>query len=405
MSSELSSAATPPRNLRLGRQSSLWLAMTTIVTFLAASSAPSPLYGIYREAWGFSALVLTLIFASYAFALLAALLVFGALSDHVGRRAVIVAALALELGAMMLFLNADSVGWLVGARVLQGAATGMATSALSASLLDLSPMRGALFNSMAPLVGMAIGALGAAGLVQFGSEPTVRIYEVLLVIFGLQLAGALFLPELAKRRPGAWRSLVPSASVPRHARGALLRVLPLNTAGWALGGFYLSLGPTLARQVTGSSLPLVGGGLIATLVTAGAVTIFFVRHRESRQVMQGSALALVAGLALTLTGVHLHSSAIFFGGTLLAGIGFGAGFNACVRSLVPAVLPHERAGLMSSFFVLGYLAFSVPAIGAGLLAGRVGLETATLAYGSLLVLMCLASYGMTRAEALNASRP
>ena len=377
---------------RMGRGAAVWLVVSIVVTFLAASSAPSPLYAVYREAWGFSAFTLTVVFASYAFALLSALLVFGALSDHIGRRSVILLALALELGSVLLFWQAESTGWLLAARVLQGVATGIATSALSATLLDLDPIRGALLNSVAPMFGMALGALGTSALVQFAPAPTRLVFDLLLLLFALQTLGALFLPDTVSRRAGAWPSLIPSVHLPAQARPTMWRIAPLNTAGWALGGFYLSLGPTLARLISGVPSPLIGGALISTLVMSGAVAIFVTRRHPPQAVLPGSALALGGGLALTLIGVQWSSSAALFAGTLVAGLGFGAGFNAAVRRLVPLALPHERAGLMSSFFVMSYLAFSVPAIGAGLAVGWFGLHATTLGYGSLLIVMTLVAW-------------
>ena len=387
---------TPAPSGRMPPAAAFALVVTLVIAFLAASSAPSPLYALYREAWGFSAFMLTLVFGSYAFALLAALLVFGALSDHLGRRTVILMALSLEVAAVVLFWAADSIGWLLAARVLQGVATGIATSVLSAMLLDLNPTRGALFNGLAPMIGMAVGALGASALVQFAPQPLHRVYEVLLAVFLLQAVLAWRLPETVTRRPGAWRSLVPSVHVPPAARGPLVRALPLTTAGWALGGFFLSLGPTLARLVTGRDTPMIGGALIATLVLTGAVSIYLVRQRPAPPVLRASALLLGAGLAITLAGVQLHSTFLFFGGTLVAGLGFGAGFNAAVRTLVPVAQPHERAGLMATFFVLSYLAFSVPSLLAGVAVGVFGLHGTTLAYGALLIVLCALAWAAAR---------
>lgn len=382
----------PAAPARLPTRAAFALVVTLVITFLAASSAPSPLYALYRDAWGFSALVLTVVFSSYAFALLVALLVFGALSDHLGRRAVILGALVLELGAIGLFWQADSVGWLIAARVLQGIATGMATSVLSATLLDLDPARGALFNGLSPMIGMALGALGASALVQFAPRPLHLVYELLLVALAIQAVLALRLPATVAPRPGAWASLVPRAHVPPAARALVLWLMPLNTAGWALGGFYLSLGPTLARLVTGRATPLAGGALIATLVLTGAAAIYGVRQRPARRVLRASAVLLGAGIAITLLGVYAREAALFFGGTVVAGAGFGASFNAAVRSLVPVASPHERAGLMSSFFVLSYLAFSVPAILAGLAVGAFGLQATSLGYGLVLVALAFLSW-------------
>jgi len=378
-------SANAPCPKRLSHAHALWLKASILVSFLAASSAPSPLYAIYREAWGFSALTLTVVFSSYAFAMLAALLVFGALSDHRGRREVVLVALVLEFAAVLLFWRAESVVWLLAARVLQGVATGIAMSALSAGLLDLHPERGALVNSVAPMIGLGVGALGTAALVQFAPAPTKLVFDLLLLVFALQTLAALYLPETAKRRSGAWRSLKPSISIPAQARTTMWQVLPVNTAQWALGGFYLSLGPTLARIVTGNEAPVVGGALIAALVLSSVVAILAVRKRAPRSALVAGATGLAIGVGITLAGMQLHSTAAFFAGTVIAGLGFGAALNGSMRSLVPLVAPHERAGLMSSFFVLSYLAFSLPAIAAGLSAGYFGLQSTAVVYGFALV--------------------
>ncbi|HEX8955489.1 MAG TPA: MFS transporter, partial [Burkholderiaceae bacterium] len=179
----------------LGKEAALLLQALTVVAFLAASSAPSPLYAIYRAAWGFSALTLTAVFASYAFALLGALLVFGPISDYVGRRPALLAALVLEIGSVYLFWRADAVVWLFAARIVQGLATGIAISSLNAGMVDLHRERGALFNSTAPLFGMGVGALGTSLLVQYAFAPTRFVFELLFAAFVLLLVLACFLPE------------------------------------------------------------------------------------------------------------------------------------------------------------------------------------------------------------------
>jgi hypothetical protein len=375
--------AAGPR--RMGRTAALWLNASIMVAYFAASTAPSPLYALYREAWGFSALTLTLVFSSYAFALLAALLVFGALSDHRGRREVLLIGLVLEFAAILVFRHAGSVQWLLAARIVQGVATGIATSALSAGLLDLHRERGALLNSVSPLFGMALGALGAGALAEFAPAPTRLVFDVLLAILAAQALAAVWLPETVSRRAGALASMKPSLAVPARAWPTLWRLLPVNTAQWALGGFYASLGPSLARIVTGHPSPTLGGAVVASLVLSGAVAVVFVRSRPARLALAGGAAALVLGVGVTLAGVQLHSTGAFFIGSVIAGLGFGAAFNGTLRSVVPLAEAHERAGLMSTFFVLSYLAFSLPAIAAGMLAGRVGLQAASTAYGLLLV--------------------
>jgi predicted MFS family arabinose efflux permease len=370
-------------------RSSLVFLAITLLTFLAASSAPTPLYHLYQEGLHFSAGTLTLIFGVYALSLLAALLTVGSLSDHLGRKPVIFAALVLNMLAMLLFIHADSVAWLIAARTLQGFATGMATAVLGAALLDTDRQQGPLVNSVAPLLGMACGAMGSSLLVEFAPLPTQLIYWVLFALMLVQSLYVWQLPESVSRMPGALASLWPTLHVPPQARRALWLSLPVDIAVWAMGGFYLSLAPSLVRAATGSTSNLIGGGLVAVLTLSGAVMIFSLRNRPADKVLRLGAGLLVTGVALILGAVHSASLPLFFLATLVAGSGFGAGFLGAVRSVVPLALPHERAGLMSAFYVLSYLAFCLPALLAGNLTRSFGLIATTDGYGAVLIVLAL----------------
>lgn len=397
------SVAAAPR--QLSTRASLGLLASILVAFLAASSAPSPLYALYKQAWGFSALTLTLVFAAYAFALMGSLLVCGALSDFCGRRPILLAALALETGAILLFLNAHSVASLFAARALQGFATGLVTSALSAALIDIDQAHGALVNSVAPMIGMGIGALGTSVLVQFAPAPTQLVFAVLLGVFAVQAAGTWFLPETAARRPGALQSLWPRIAIPVQARAMLWQILPVNTAQWALGGFSLSLGPSLARIVVHSQAPLVGGAAIATLVFTSAVAILIVRTRPPRVALMVGTVVLAAGMVLTLGGIAYYWAPAYFVGTAIMGAGFGAGFNGSLRSLVGLARPEQRGDLMAGFFAFSYLAFSIPAILAGLAVGYVGLHATALGFLAAITLLALAALALMISQTDSSETP
>lgn len=375
--------------MTVSKRSSLWFLAITLLSFLAASTAPTPLYHLYQEQLQFSAATLTLIFGVYAISLLAALLTVGSLSDHLGRKPVIFTAVTLNMLAMLLFITADSVAWLISARVLQGFATGMATAVLSAALLDTDRQQGPLVNSVAPLIGMALGAMGCGLLAEFAPLPLQLTYWVLLALFVLQALYVWRLPESVSRRPGAWSSLRPTLHVPVQARATLWRVLPLNIAGWALGGFYASLAPSLVRTATGSTSNLIGGATVAMLTLTGASMIYTLRNRPADSVLRIGASVMPVGVALVLLAVHSASLSLFFIGTLVAGCGFGASFLGALRSLVPLALPHERAGLMSAFYVLSYLAFCLPAFLAGYLTRTFGLVVTTDGYGAVLIMLCV----------------
>src|SRR3982075_4067618 len=263
---------TMSSQVRIGRGAAFWIVAVTLVLFLFAAAAPSPLYAVYAAKWRFSPAALTEVFAIYAIALLAALLLTGSLSDAVGRRPVILAALLIQVASMLMFLYATDIRWLFAARVTQGIATGMATSPLAASFVDLQPPErpnlAAIVNSATPILGLALGAVASAVLVQYGPDPLHLIYWLMLIAFVLVGRGLALRPEPAQRR--ASLRLVPRVGVEPAVRPAFAAALPSLIAGWGVGGFYLSLGPSLALQLAGSTNRVLGGLAIGLLAGGGA---------------------------------------------------------------------------------------------------------------------------------------
>jgi MFS family permease len=371
-----------------GRSATVFFSVT-LVTFIAGASAPTPLYRLYQEQWGFSPVVLTVIFAAYAFGLLAALLTVGSWSDHVGRRPVLLAAIALQAATMVLFAVAGSTGALIVARLLQGFATGAATATLSAALLDSDRTHGPLINGLVNPIGMAVGALATSTLAVLAPWPTHTVYLVLFVVLAVEAVLVRRLAETVAPRPGARRSLAPSIAVPPQARRMLVAITPINVAVWALGGFYMSLAPSLLHEATGSTSPFLGGAIVATLTLSGAVAIPVLRHLRAPTILALGATILAGGLGIVLAGVHLRLAAPIFVGTGVAGFGWVAAFLGTLRSLLPLALPNERAGLSAAYYVESYLAMSVPAILAGVLARTIGLIPATDVYAGALIALAL----------------
>jgi predicted MFS family arabinose efflux permease len=362
-----------------------------LAMFLAASSAPTPLYHFYQERWGVSPVVLTTIFGIYALSLLVALLTVGSLSDHVGRRPVILVAIALNAVAMVVFACANSAATLIAARALQGFATGAATSTLSAAVLDSDKRHGPLINSITPFIGMSIGALGSSALVAYAPAPTQLVYILLLAVFAVQGWLIARLPETTGRTPGALASLRPRVHVPPQAKRALLRITPVNVAVWSLGGFYLSLMPSLLRVAMGTTSPFVGGIVVSALTLSGGIAIIVLRHRTAATIFIVGSSTLILGVALTLLGVVLQLIPLLLIGTVVAGFGFGLGFFGALRTILPLAASDERAGLVSAFFVQSYLAFSLPAILVGLVVPYVGLPRATYGYGMAIIILAALS--------------
>lgn len=394
--------------IRSGR---LWLPMafgaTTaiLVLFAAASSAPTPLYVVYQDLWGFVDTTLSVIFAVYVLGLIGSLLVLGALSDHVGRRPVLVGAIILEALALVLFITAGDVTHLVVARFAQGIATGAAFSTLAATLVDLSPVhspgRAGLVNSVAPISGLAIGALVSGALIQFAPEPTHLVFGLLLA--GMVLAGVAVarMPETSARSPGARASLPPHIGIPARLRPDVYALLPILLASWALGGLYLSLGPSVAASLFGLRNHLIGGLVVTLLCGTGAATAFVLRAWPTTRILGIGAFMLSAGTAVTLAGVEANSVALAGAGTVIAGAGFGASGLASFGTLSRLAASGERSELFAAALVIAYLAFSLPALAAGLASTSLGLHITTVIYGIGVValgFLALAAQGLRSAR-------
>ena len=377
-----------PRRALLSSTAGFYLLASVTLSFLAGAIAPTPLYALYQTQWGLDATAVTVVFGIYALAVLAALLTLGKLSDHLGRRPVLIAATAVQVLAMLLLATAEGLPDLLIARVVQGLGTGAALAAVGAGLLDLDRAKGTIANAIAPLLGTATGGIFAGLLVQFLPAPTHLVYLVFLVVFLLQGLGVWLMPEPGMRHGGAWSSLKPRIHVPAAVRAPLLLAVPALVATWALAGLYGALGPTLLRGLLGSNAPLIGGLAVFALAGSGAAGVFVLRALDARTMLRVGALSLLVGMLVTEFAIGLHSPIVFFIGTAIAGLGFGTGFQGGVRTVMPLAPPAERGGVLAMIFLVSYLAMGLPAVLAGYLASHgVGILTMAREYGAVVMLL------------------
>ena len=367
----------------------------TFISLYLAAGAPTPLLAFYQERWGFPAAVLTLAFAVYAIGFLAAMLTVGSLSDHVGRRPVLIGALLVQLVATLMFLIAPDIGWVIAARVVQGLATGAATSAFTAALAELAPPNrkklGSLLGSVGMTAGLAVGALLAGFAIQLTPAANTIIFAVLTIVTILGIVVVALSPESVTRNPGAIRSLIPRVSVPPAARKEFAAAAPVIAAIWMLAGLSLGLAPTIVRNVFHLNSGLVNGlsGFIAP-ATAAVVAVAFGRLSPRRGMTLGI-YASIAGTIGVLTGVLAGSLALMIAGLVITGIGFGAGFSGSLRLIMPLAGPQQRAGIVAAIYVVAYIAFGLPVIIAGQLAGPLGLTPTVVGYGGATVVLALIS--------------
>ena len=387
----MSAQTSIPPNTSRTQWLSFWFLVTLLVLLLAASSVASPLYPLYQERFGVSSLSVTIIFALYALALLLALVITGRLSDRVGRRPLVVAALIVQVAGIIGFLVANEVTLIYVARILQGLGTGLGIAAITAWMLDLQPPRnprlGSVASSAAPLTGIFVGAFSSAFLVQYGPDKLHLVYWILGAAYVLCLFPTLTIEDRVKRQ-GSWlASLRPQVAVPAQARSQFIALAPSLTATWALGGLNLSLGPALAISVLGSRNLLAGGLVVAAQAAGGSVASAYGALAPPRRLVRRGGLFLLAGVAITLVAVYTSSLALLYVGAVVIGLGFGQSFSGIIRTLAPMAPPEQRSGLISAIYIVSYLGFSLPAVAGGLAANSYGLHDATYGYGAAVMLL------------------
>jgi Major Facilitator Superfamily len=397
--------AEPVGRRKLPAGAGFWVLAVAFMMLFFASAAASPLYGVYQARFHFSTITLTAVFAVYVLVLLVTLLFFGSVSDFLGRRPVIVLSLLVSAGACGVFLAARGTGELFAARALQGVATGLASGAIGAALIELQPAgseRAALVTSAFSSAGLAVGALVTGALVQYGPAPTHLVWALLLGVFVISAVAVLAMDEPGSPRPGVLASMRPRVGVPRQARGTFVAALPAIIAVWALGGLYLSLGPSLAAQLAASPNLLWGGLVIFILAGVGAAAVGLFRQLAPRRAMLAGCGFLLAGVCVTIAAIATTTSAAFLGGTAVAGIGFGLTFMGAFRMII-ALAGTERAGLIAAIFITSYLAFSIPALIAGAATTEFGLHSTALVYSiGIAALVVIATSLLVRSGARQA---
>lgn len=374
---------------------SFWFLTLLYCLLLFAASAPSPLYVIYQSQWHFSSAILTSIFSVYALALLGTMILGGSISDFVGRKPVLIIALLLEIICMLIFIEAKGVGWLLTARTLQGICTAIAVSTISASLIDLQSLGntkiGQIIGSAIPNIGLAFGALGAGFLVQYAPAPTKTIFLILLIMFVLAILGVIILTEPNKNRAGPLRKLRPNIKIPKEIRPVFFKAIPALIAGWSLSGIYLSLGPSLVKELLQNNNHLIGGFSVSIVTGMGGLAAILFRRWEHNRAMIIGSLFLISGISLTLVSLWLISLPLFFTGSMISGLGYGTLFLGAFRSITSLASPDKRAGVISSIYVVVYLSFSLPTIGAGIIINYLGLFKTIHVAGIMIAILALIS--------------
>jgi predicted MFS family arabinose efflux permease len=370
-------------------------AAVAFMSLYLGAGALTPLLVTYKREFGFAPEMLNVAFAVYAIGFLIATLTLGSLSDHVGRRPVLIAGLIVQLASNILFLVGTNVDWVIAGRIVQGIASGAATSAFTAAIVEFAPegkkRLGLILSSISLSGGLALGSLLAGLAIQFTPTANTIIFIVLIALTVLGGLTVLASGETVTRSPGAARSLIPRISVPVAARKEFYSAAPVVAAAWMLAGLSGGLAPNMVRSIFHLDSPFLGGfaGFIAPAV-ATIVGLAFGKV-PSRRAMLIGIYASILGAAGIIGGVFAGSLALMIVGQAIAGIGFGSAFTAALQLLIPLVATHERAGIVAAVYVVAYTAFGVPIVLEGQLVEPLGEIPAMVCYTALTILLALIS--------------
>ncbi|MDX6631983.1 MAG: hypothetical protein QOH00_4229 [Gaiellales bacterium] len=354
-----------------------------LASLLLGANLASPLYGVYRERFGFNSLVLTLVFAVYALVLAPSLLLFGELSDRVGRRPVILGGLVMGTIALGLFAVASSVAWLFAARIAQGISVGMASGAATAALVEIDvaadSRRAAVLATLAQTLGGAAGPLLTGILAEWLPAPRVLSYSVGMVACATAAALLLTMPEPGQPRGGAWS--VPRPSVPREIRVAFARVAATGAAVWAVVALFFSVVPSFATERLGTHNLAVLGAISSVVLVCSSVSQIASRDTIQPRLAQALGLGLLtAGLAALVLASATDSAIVLIAASVLAGTGHGLGFLGAQDDLNRIAPPARRGEINAALYTCIYLGVALPVIGVGVLADLTTLTTAVVVF-------------------------
>jgi MFS family permease len=386
-------AASATPRFTLGRRAGLASAAFALAIAMLGTTLPTPLYDVYRERFGFSELMITVIFATYAAGVIASLLLFGRLSDQVGRRRVLLAGLALAAVSAVVFLIADGLALLIVGRVLSGLSAGMFTGTATATLMDLAAperrARATLVATIANMGGLGCGPLLTGLLAQWAGSPLRVTFWVDLALVLVAAIGIWAMPETVVATSRA--QLRPRAlTVPAQMRATFVEAATASFAGYAVLGLFTAVAPAFLGQELGVKSTAVIGLVVFAVFAASMVGQTLLQLLPEGVAMPAGCLALIAGMGSLALGLAFSSLALVVLAGVIAGFGQGLAFRAGLAAVSARAPAQQRGEVASSFFVVMYVAIALPVIGVGILAQATGLRPAGLIFAAAVAALAMA---------------
>ena len=360
---------------------------------MVGTTLPTPMYALYGEQMHFAVLTTTVIYATYAGGVLFALLAFGRWSDAIGRRPVLLAGVVFAVASAAAFLVAHSVSMLLVGRVLSGLSAGIFTGTATAAVIEAAPenwrTRAAAVATVANIGGLGTGPLLAGLLVEYAPAPLHLSFIVHIVLALLAGAAVLIVPETSQRTGSIG---VQRLSVPAEVRAVFVIAALAAFAGFAVTGLFTAVAPSFLSQVVGITNHAVAGLIACSIFAASAVAQVAARTMNPQRAVAIGCAILVVGMVILAVALHFSSLAGLIAAAVVSGIGQGISFSRGLAAVAERTPPGRRAEVSSTYFVVAYVAISLPVVGEGLAARRWGLQTAGVTFAiavAILSIICL----------------
>lgn len=374
-----------------------WLVTYVFTVIMLGNTLPTPLYVIFQSQWHFASGMITLIFATYAVGVLAALLLAGRSSDQIGRIRVLGAALTFSAASSISFILASGLAWLFAGRLLSGVSAGLVTGTATATLSDLAgpalQRRASIVATAATTGGLGLGPLLAGWLSQNASNPTVLVFQVHLVLLALGAVSIKLVPETVTSRSHLAIRFA-GFQIPGPAKRQFLSAGAAGFAAVALLGLFTALAPSLLGDVLNVASRSVGGLIVFSLFALSTLTQIALGRVSSRSSLRLGLVVLILAMALLAAALQEASFAMFLVATLVAGLGVGAAFIgslAIANRLAPSDI---RAQVMSTYFTFSYLGLTIPVIAVGYAAQFIGFVRAIFGCSIGLAAVCTLALGL-----------
>jgi len=359
---------------------------------MIGTTLPTPLYPLFEQRYSFGELMVTVIFGVYAFGVIAGLLVFGNLSDEIGRKPVLLVGLAFSAASAFLFVFAGSLVPIFAGRIVSGFSAGVFTGTATAMLVDLAPGgRRRLASFVAVIVnlgGLGLGTLLAGLLADYCRSPLRLPFIVDLGLLAPALLGLLMTPETVQRT--AFRFRLQRLKVPAEVRGVFIRGATAGFGSFAVAGVFSSVAPVFLGQILGRTSHALAGAVVFILFSASIVGQLIVSRLSDRRALVSGCVLLVGGVGLLALALGIESLAALIAAASVVGLGQGLVIGAGLAAINQRAPVEHRGETASSFFVVMYVGLSLPVIGVGVAAYAFSLRTAGIGFSAAVAVLVLA---------------